>query len=61
MSVRGQLRFFFFPHGVDKETEVGRGGKTHTSKNECDRCGRCGEHQEVGVEMEGWVGERNLA
>lgn len=52
MSVRGQL--CFFPHSVDEGGREGEVGGTHTSKNECDHCGRCGEHQEVGVEMEGW-------
>lgn len=60
----------FFPHALDKEPKK-RGGGHSPAKNECDHCGRRGEHQEAGVEgsgvgrrrrrRAGRVGERNLA
>lgn len=50
---------------MDKEAEAEGGKQMHTSKNERDQCGRCVEHQEVGMEVWGegfsWSGERNLA
>lgn len=64
----------FFPHVLDKEAErrkKKKGGGGSPAQNECDHCGRRGEHQEAGVEgpggrrgrrrRAGRLGERNLA
>lgn len=42
-----------FSHDGDKEAEAD--GLVREAKNECDHCGRCGEHQVLWVEVEGWV------
>lgn len=72
MSVRGQLCFFptlWIKRQKEEEEEEGGGGSP--AQNECDHCGRRGEHQEAGMEgpggrrgrrrRAGRLGERNLA